>query len=53
MIRTMTLLLALLLAIPAMAQTRSDEAANALFVEAVQLWNRAEGEPVAAQCFYP
>jgi len=47
MIRIMALLLALLLSLPAVAQTRSDEAANALFVEAVQLWTRAEGEPVA------
>jgi formylglycine-generating enzyme required for sulfatase activity len=47
MIRTMTLLLALLLSLPAMAQSADDVAANRLFVEAVQLWSRAEGEPVA------
>jgi formylglycine-generating enzyme required for sulfatase activity len=32
--------------VPAFAQTPEDAAANRLFVEAVQLWNRAEGEPV-------
>ena len=47
MIRTMMLLLALLLSLPAMAQSADDVAANRLFVEAVQLWSRAEGEPVA------
>jgi sulfatase modifying factor 1 len=43
--RVMILLLALL-SLPALAQTPDDAAANRLFVEAVQLWTRAEGEPV-------
>jgi formylglycine-generating enzyme required for sulfatase activity len=46
MLRSLALILALLLAPPALAQTADDVAANRLFVEAVQLWNRAEGEPV-------
>lgn len=50
MLRIVTLLLALCLTLPAVAQTRSDDAAaNRLFVEAVQLWNRAEGETGAAR----
>lgn len=46
MLRSLVLILSLLLAAPALAQTADDAAANRLFVEAVQLWNRAEGEPV-------
>jgi formylglycine-generating enzyme required for sulfatase activity len=46
MLRSFVLILALLLATPASAQTADDAAANRLFVEAVQLWTRAEGEPV-------
>jgi formylglycine-generating enzyme required for sulfatase activity len=46
MLRSLALTFALLLASPASAQTADDAAANRLFVEAVQLWNRAEGEPV-------
>ena len=45
--REFAIILALLLSLPAMAQTPEDAASNRLFVEAVQLWNRAEGEPVA------
>jgi formylglycine-generating enzyme required for sulfatase activity len=44
MLRSIALILSLLLAAPALAQTADDAAANRLFVEAVQLWNRAEGE---------
>jgi formylglycine-generating enzyme required for sulfatase activity len=47
MLRVVVLTLALLLSPSAFAQTPEDAAANRLFVEAVQLWNRAEGEPVA------
>ena len=50
--RRLSLLLSLfmlLLSPPASAQTRSDEEANRLFVQAVQLWNRAKDEPVAQQ----
>jgi formylglycine-generating enzyme required for sulfatase activity len=46
MLRSIVLIFALLLATPASAQTADDAAANRLFVEAVQLWNRAEGESV-------
>jgi formylglycine-generating enzyme required for sulfatase activity len=46
MLRSIALILSLLLAAPALAQTADDAAANRLFVEAVQLWNRAEGESV-------
>jgi formylglycine-generating enzyme required for sulfatase activity len=46
MLRSLALIFALLLATPASAQTADDAAANRLFVEAVQLWNRADGEPV-------
>ena len=45
--RIAALIVALLLSLPAWAQTPEDAAANRLFVEAVQLWSRAEGEPVA------
>ncbi len=41
--RFVTLLLALLLSLPVMAQTPEDAAANRLFVEAVEAWRRAEG----------
>jgi formylglycine-generating enzyme required for sulfatase activity len=44
MLRSFALILSLLLAAPALAQSADDIAANRLFVEAVQLWNRAEGE---------
>ena len=44
MLRATALILALLLALPAWAQSADDAAANRLFVEAVQLWNRAERE---------
>jgi formylglycine-generating enzyme required for sulfatase activity len=47
MLRAAALIVILLLSLPAWAQTPEDAAANRLFVEAVQLWNRAEGEPVA------
>jgi formylglycine-generating enzyme required for sulfatase activity len=46
MLRSLVLIFALLLAAPALAQTADDAAANRLFVEAVQLWNRAEFESV-------
>jgi sulfatase modifying factor 1 len=46
MLRSIILTFALLLASPASAQTADDAAANRLFVEAVQLWNRAQGQPV-------
>jgi formylglycine-generating enzyme required for sulfatase activity len=46
MLRSLVLILSLLLAAPALAQSADDVAANRLFVEAVQLWNRAEGERV-------
>jgi len=49
MLRSIALILSLLLAAPALAQTADDAAANRLFVHAVQLWNRANGEPVAQQ----
>lgn len=49
MLRIVTLLLALCLTLPAFAQTPEDAAANRLFVEAVQLWNRAEGETGASR----
>lgn len=46
MLRSLVLILSLLLAAPALAQTADDAAANRLFVEAVQLWNRAEFDSV-------
>ncbi len=46
MLRSIVLILALMLATQALAQTAGDAAANRLFVEAVQLWSRAEGQPV-------
>jgi sulfatase modifying factor 1 len=46
MLRSLVLIFALLLATPALAQSADDVAANRLFVEAVRLWNRAEGESV-------
>ena len=46
---SLVLSLLMLLSLPAPAQTRSDEEANRLFVQAVQLWNRAKDEPVAQQ----
>jgi formylglycine-generating enzyme required for sulfatase activity len=46
MLRSLVLIFALLLATPASAQTADDAAANRLFVEAVQLWNRAADESV-------
>jgi formylglycine-generating enzyme required for sulfatase activity len=49
MLRSIALILSLLLAAPALAQTADDAAANRLFVHAVQLWNRAKDEPVAQQ----
>jgi formylglycine-generating enzyme required for sulfatase activity len=49
--RRLSVLLSLLmlLSLPASAQSRSDEEANRLFVQAVQLWNRSKDEPVAQQ----
>jgi formylglycine-generating enzyme required for sulfatase activity len=49
MLRSFALILSLLLSPPALAQSADDVAANRLFVEAVQLWNRARDEPVAQQ----
>jgi formylglycine-generating enzyme required for sulfatase activity len=46
MLRSLVLIFVLLLVPAALAQTADDAAANRLFVEAVQLWNKAEGEPV-------
>lgn len=48
MTRLVVMILALLFVLPSAAQTPSDEAANRLFVEAVQFWTRAqELQPVA------
>ena len=46
MLRSLALILSLLLTPAALAQSADDVAANRLLVEAVQLWNRAEGESV-------
>jgi hypothetical protein len=46
MLRSLVMIFALLLATSALAQSADDVAANRLFVEAVRLWNRAEGEPI-------
>lgn len=42
MLQIVTLTLALLLSLPAMAQTADEAAANRLFVEAVESWRKAE-----------
>jgi formylglycine-generating enzyme required for sulfatase activity len=41
--RLAAIILALLLSLPAVAQTTDEAAANSLFVEAVEAWRRAEG----------
>lgn len=49
LVRGVTIAMMLLALVPAFAQTPEDAAANRLFVEAVQLWNRAPGEPVGVR----